>query len=97
MILSCQKNVLASTNKCSFFLWGGDSKSNHAISWLDSACIQDAKLIMPIQKYLANHITNTMIEFLTREEACTMSYAHARAGLEAISCTDNVLSLGVGS
>jgi monomeric isocitrate dehydrogenase len=36
-----------------------------AISWLKSARTHDANLIMHVQKYLANHNTNQIIQVLT--------------------------------
>merc|ERR1712122_247627 len=43
-------------------------------------------------KYLADHDTAGLdIEFMTPAEACTVSCTRARAGLDTISCTGNVL------
>jgi len=63
-----------------------------AIFWLNPARAHDANLIMLAQKYLANHDTTGLdIEFMTPAEACTVSCTRARAGLDTISCTGNVL------
>merc|ERR1712002_1288225 len=63
-----------------------------AIFWLDPARAHDANLIMLIKKYLANHDTTGLdIEFMTPSDACTVSCDRARAGLDTISCTGNVL------
>merc|ERR1712042_132101 len=44
------------------------------------------------KKYLADHDTAGLdIEFMTPAEACTVSCTRARAGLDTISCTGNVL------
>merc|ERR1711874_676718 len=63
-----------------------------AIFWLNPARAHDANLIMLAQKYLANHDTAGLdIEFMTPAEACAVSCTRARAGLDSISCTGNVL------
>jgi len=63
-----------------------------AIFWLDPARAHDANLITLAQKYLANHDTTGLdIEFATPAEACKVSCTRARAGLDTISCTGNVL------
>merc|ERR1712088_1144199 len=63
-----------------------------AIFWLDPARAHDANLIMLVKKYLANHDINGLdIEFMTPADAMTASCTRARAGLDTISCTGNVL------
>merc|ERR1711970_812615 len=63
-----------------------------AIFWLDPARAHDANLIKLVQKYLADHdIEGLDIEFMTPADACTVSCDRARAGLDTISCTGNVL------
>ena len=44
------------------------------------------------EKYLADHDTTGLdIEFMTPDAACAVSCTRARAGLDTISCTGNVL------
>merc|ERR1712165_163959 len=63
-----------------------------AIFWLDPARAHDANLLGLVKKYLADHDTNVLdIEFMTPAEAMTVSCSRARAGLDTISCTGNVL------
>merc|ERR1719435_382160 len=63
-----------------------------AIFWLNPARAHDANLIMLAKKYLADHDTAGLdIEFMTPAEACAVSCTRARAGLDTISCTGNVL------
>merc|ERR1719378_1343234 len=63
-----------------------------AIFWLDPNRAHDANLIGLAKKYLADHDTVGLdIEFMTPAEACTVSCTRARAGLDTISCTGNVL------
>merc|ERR1712240_343236 len=63
-----------------------------AIFWLNPARAHDANLIMLVKKYLADHDTAGLdIEFMTPAEACAVSCTRARAGLDTISCTGNVL------
>jgi len=63
-----------------------------AIFWLDPARAHDANLLGLVKKYLADHDTNGLdIEFMTPAEAMTVSCTRARAGLDTISCTGNVL------
>merc|ERR1719187_2635737 len=63
-----------------------------AIFWLNPARAHDANLIGLAEKYLAEHDTNGLdIEFMTPAEACTASCTRARAGLDTISVTGNVL------
>ena len=52
----------------------------------------DANLIGLVKKYLADHDTTGLdIEFMTPAEAMSVSCTRARAGLDTISCTGNVL------
>merc|ERR1719309_577381 len=63
-----------------------------AIFWLDPARAHDANLIGLAKKYLAEHDTEGLdIEFATPAEACRLSCERARAGLDTISVTGNVL------
>merc|ERR1712025_1119641 len=63
-----------------------------AVFWLNPARAHDANLIMLAKKYLADHDTAGLdIEFMTPAEACAVSCTRARAGLDTISCTGNVL------
>merc|ERR1712212_595837 len=63
-----------------------------AIFWLNPARAHDANLIMLAKKYLADHDTEGLdIEFMTPAEAMKVSCTRARAGLDTISCTGNVL------
>merc|ERR1712038_276078 len=63
-----------------------------AIFWLNPARAHDANLIGLVKKYLADHDTTGLdIEFMTPAEAMSVSCARARAGLDTISCTGNVL------
>merc|ERR1712088_152335 len=63
-----------------------------AIFWLNPVRAHDANLIQLANKYLADHdITGLDIEFMTPAEAMKVSCTRARAGLDTISCTGNVL------
>merc|ERR1712117_884990 len=63
-----------------------------AIFWLNPARAHDANLIQLANKYLANHDTEGLdIEFMSPAEAMKVSCTRARAGLDTISCTGNVL------
>merc|ERR1712109_344515 len=63
-----------------------------AIFWLNPARAHDANLIQLANKYLADHDTEGLdIEFMTPAEAMKVSCTRARAGLDTISCTGNVL------
>jgi len=63
-----------------------------AIFWLDPDRAHDANLIALANKYLKNHdITGLDIEFMKPADAMTASCTRARAGLDTISCTGNVL------
>jgi len=63
-----------------------------AIFWLDPSRAHDANLIALANKYLAEHDTKGLdIEFAPPAEACKISCTRARAGLDTISVTGNVL------
>merc|ERR1739844_556570 len=63
-----------------------------AVFWLNPARAHDANLIGLVKKYLADHDTTGLdIEFMTPAEAMSVSCTRARAGLDTISCTGNVL------
>merc|ERR1711979_11694 len=63
-----------------------------AIFWLNPARAHDANLIQLANKYLAYQDTEGLdIEFMTPAEAMKVSCTRARAGLDTISCTGNVL------
>merc|ERR1712088_667122 len=63
-----------------------------AIFWLNPARAHDANVIALAHKYLADHdITGLDIEFMTPADAMKVSCTRARAGLDTISCTGNVL------
>merc|ERR1712012_886976 len=63
-----------------------------AIFWLNPARAHDANLIGLAQTYLKDHDTTGLdIEFMTPADACTASCTRARAGLNTITVTGNVL------
>jgi len=63
-----------------------------AIFWLDHNRSHDANLIKLVKQYLKDHNTKGLdIGFGTPADACTESCTRARAGLDSISCTGNVL------
>merc|ERR1719479_342452 len=63
-----------------------------AIFWLNPVRAHDANLIGLAQTYLKEHDTTGLdIEFMTPADACTASCSRARAGLNTISVTGNVL------
>merc|ERR1711936_1469431 len=63
-----------------------------AIFWLNPARAHDANLIGLAQTYLKEHDTTGLdIEFMTPAGACPASCTRARAGLDTISVTGNVL------
>jgi len=63
-----------------------------AIFWLNPARAHDANVIALAHKYLADHdVTGLDIEFMTPADAMKVSCTRARAGLDTISCTGNVL------
>merc|ERR1712083_1062139 len=63
-----------------------------AIFWLNPARAHGANLIGLAQTYLKDHDTTGLdIEFMTPADACTASCTRARAGLDTISVTGNVL------
>merc|ERR1719491_1656430 len=68
------------------------ASGSKAVFWLNPARAHDANLIGLAEKYLAEHDTQGLdIEFMTPAEACTVSCTRARAGLDTISVTGNVL------
>merc|ERR1719336_3836584 len=68
------------------------AQNTKAIFWLNPARAHDANLIGLAQTYLKDHDTTGLdIEFMTPAEACTASCTRARAGLDTISVTGNVL------
>jgi len=63
-----------------------------AIFWLNPARAHDANVIALAHKYLAEHdVEGLDIEFMTPADAMKVSCTRARAGLDTISCTGNVL------
>merc|ERR1712226_372061 len=67
-------------------------QTKDAIFWLNPARAHDANLIGLAQTYLKGHDTTGLdIEFMTPADACTASCTRARAGLDTISVTGNVL------
>merc|ERR1711971_630045 len=63
-----------------------------AVFWLNPARAHDANVIALAHKYLAEHdVTGLDIEFMTPADAMKVSCTRARAGLDTISCTGNVL------
>merc|ERR1739844_423574 len=63
-----------------------------AIFWLNPARAHDANLIGLVKKYLKDHDTTGLdIGFAAPADACKESCTRARAGLDSISCTGNVL------
>jgi len=63
-----------------------------AIFWLNPARAHDAIVIELANKYLAEHdVAGLDIEFMTPADAMKVSCTRARAGLDTISCTGNVL------
>jgi len=63
-----------------------------AVFWLDASRAHDANLISLAKKYLGEHDTEGLdIEFLPPADACSLACTRARAGLDTITCTGNVL------
>jgi len=63
-----------------------------AIFWLDEARAHDRNLIAKVNTYLKDHdISGLDISIMTPVEACKATCARARAGLDTISVTGNVL------
>jgi len=63
-----------------------------AIFWLDERRAHDAVMISKVQRYLPQHNTEGLdIQVLPPAEACRLSCERARAGLDTISVTGNVL------
>merc|ERR1712210_350888 len=68
------------------------AQNTKAIFWLNPARAHDANLIGLAQTYLKDHDTAGLdIEFMTPADACTASCTRARAGLNTITVTGNVL------
>jgi len=68
------------------------ASESKAVFWLDPTRAHDANLITLCHKYLAEHDTTGLdIEFAKPEEAMRIACDRARAGLDTISCTGNVL------
>merc|ERR1712055_333788 len=68
------------------------ASGSKAIFWLNPARAHDANLIGLAQTYLKNHNTEGLdIEFMKPADAMTASCTRARAGLDTISVTGNVL------
>lgn len=68
------------------------ASGDKAIFWLDPARAHDARIIALAQKYLAELDTNGLdISFAKPEDAMKESCTRARAGLNTISVTGNVL------
>ena len=62
------------------------------IFWLDENRGHDAQLIAKVNQYLPNHDTSGLdIAIMPPVEACQESCTRARAGLDSISATGNVL------
>merc|ERR1712008_521162 len=62
------------------------------MGWLNPARAHDANVIGLANKYLADHdVAGLDIEFMTPADAMKVSCTRARAGLDTISCTGNVL------
>jgi len=63
-----------------------------AIFWLDENRPHDANLLKLAKEYLKDHDTTGLdIGFAAPADACQESCTRARAGLDSISCTGNVL------
>merc|ERR1711936_51452 len=63
-----------------------------AIFWLDPARAHDANLLSLVKKYLTDHDTSGLdLDFMNPVDAMRVSCERARAGLDTISCTGNVL------
>ena len=63
-----------------------------AIFWLDATRAHDAEVIKKVNTYLADHDTTGLdIQILTPVEATKVTLARAKAGLDTISVTGNVL------
>merc|ERR1711990_1281060 len=63
-----------------------------AVFWLNKDRAHDAILIKKVEEYLPKHDTNGLdISILAPTDAMTASCTRARAGLDTISCTGNVL------
>ena len=70
----------------------GRATGSQVIFWLNEKRAHDAQLIQKVNKYLPNHDTAGLdIVILPPVEACQASCTRARAGLDTISVTGNVL------
>ena len=70
----------------------GRATGSQVIFWLNEKRAHDAQLIQKVHKYLPNHDTAGLdILILPPVEACQASCTRARAGLDTISVTGNVL------
>ena len=65
---------------------------NPVIFWLDAARAHDARLIVKVKAYLAEHDTSGLeVSIAKPVDAINTSMARARAGKDTISATGNVL------
>jgi isocitrate dehydrogenase len=63
-----------------------------AVFWLDADRAHDAQIIAKVHTYLSEQDTNGLdIQIMAPADACTFSLGRARAGLDTISVTGNVL------
>ena len=70
----------------------GRATGAQVIFWLNEQRAHDAQLIRKVEQYLPNHDTDGLdILVLPPVEACQASCTRARAGLDTISATGNVL------
>merc|ERR1712159_15887 len=70
----------------------GRATGAQVIFWLNEQRAHDAQLIQKVEQYLPNHDTDGLdILVLPPVEACQASCTRARAGLDTISATGNVL------
>merc|ERR1712002_762975 len=90
--MGCQTKDLPIQDWVKLAVSRGKATGAKVVFWLDPNRAHDANLIGLVNKYLAEHDTKGLdIEFMTPAEACTVSCTRARAGLDTISCTGNVL------
>ena len=70
----------------------GRATGSKVIFWLNEKRAHDVQIIAKVNKYLPDHNTDGVdIEILAPVEACQESCDRARAGLDTISATGNVL------
>ena len=70
----------------------GRATGSQVIFWLNEKRGHDAQIIAKVNKYLPNHDTDGLdIKILAPVDACQASCDRARAGLDTISVTGNVL------